>query len=40
MKIAWLAAHRAIGEQAFRKKELVGWIENVRLVMKKNLGIL
>ena len=40
MKIAWLTAHRAIGEQAFRKKELAGWIENIRLVMKKNLGIL
>ena len=39
MKIAWLAAHRAIGEQAFRKKELAGWIENIRLVMRKNLGI-
>ena len=40
MKIAWLAAHRAIGEQAFRKKELSAWIKNVRLVMKQNLGVL
>lgn len=40
MKIAWLAAHRAIGEQAFRKKELAEWIKNIRLVMKQNLGVL
>jgi len=40
MKIAWTAAHRAIGDQSFRKKELSQWIENIRLVMKKNLGVI
>lgn len=40
MKIAWLAAHRAIKEQSFRKKELAEWIGNIRLVMKQNLGVL
>ena len=40
MKIAWLAAHRAIGEQSFRKKELCDWIKNIKNVMKQNSGII
>ena len=40
MKISWIAAHRGIGDQSFRKKELVDWIKNIRTVMTRNLGIL
>lgn len=40
MKIAWLTVHRAMGEQLFRRKEIAGWIENIRAVMKANAGIL
>lgn len=40
MKIAWIAAHRAMGDQSFRKRELCDWIKNIRFVMRQNLGIL
>jgi hypothetical protein len=40
MKIAWLTVHRAAKEQLFRRKELAGWIENIRAVMRVNPGIL
>lgn len=40
MKIAWLTVHRAMGEQLFRRKELAGWIENIRALMRANPGVL
>lgn len=40
MKIAWIAAHRAIGDQSFRKKELCEWIKNIKNVIKENAGII
>ena len=40
MKSSWLAAHQAIGDQLFRKKEVSEWIKNIRLVMKNNPGVL
>lgn len=40
MKIFWLTVHRAQGDQLFRRKEISGWIENIRAAMKANPGIL
>lgn len=40
MKIAWLTVHRAAGDQLFRRKEIAGWIANIRAVMRANPGCL